>query len=103
MGEKYKLNRDAENDLNEAFDWYESEQAGVGDKFLTKVIEKLNEISKKPNKYSIYYKNVRKASVKVFPFYIIYTTKENFISIIGIWHKSRNPAKLQERMDKEEK
>ena len=23
--------------------------------------------------------------------------------IIGIWHKSRNPAKLQERMDKEEK
>ena len=34
MGEKYKLNRDAENDLNEAFDWYESEQAGVGDKFF---------------------------------------------------------------------
>ena len=71
MGEKYKLNRDAENDLNEAFDWYESEQAGVRDKFLTKVTEKLEEISVKPNKYSVYYQDVRKAPVRVFPFNIM--------------------------------
>ena len=101
MGEKYKLNRDAENDLNEAFDWYESEQAGVGDKFLTKVTEKLEEISVKPNKYSVYYQDVRKAPVRVFPFNIMYRIKETFISIIGIWHKSRDPAKLQDRMDRD--
>jgi plasmid stabilization system protein ParE len=102
LGEKYKLNLDAENDLNEAFDWYESEQSGVGDKFLIKITEKLEEISEKPNKYSIYHKNVRKAPVKIFPFNIIYIIKEKFISIIGIWHKSRNPEKLQDRIDKEE-
>ncbi|HMV79781.1 MAG TPA: hypothetical protein PK453_04395 [Leptospiraceae bacterium] len=44
---------------------------------------------------------VRKAPVPEFPFYIFYLIKEAFISVIAVWHNSRNHDGWKKRIDKE--
>ncbi|MBK8394128.1 MAG: type II toxin-antitoxin system RelE/ParE family toxin [Leptospiraceae bacterium] len=102
MAEKYKLKPEAKNDLVEAVEWYERNQKGVGFRLYDEVYDKIEVLSKKPNSHSTFYKEFRKASLKVFPFVIIYIIKTPFILIFAIWHKSRDSKKLLERIEKVE-
>ncbi|MCB1176035.1 MAG: type II toxin-antitoxin system RelE/ParE family toxin [Leptospiraceae bacterium] len=101
MEEKYKLEPSAKEDIKESYQYYEEQKEGLGAEFLDEVNEKIQEIVEKPEKYSKYYKNVRKTSLKRFPFNILYTIKEKLVAIIGVWHKRREPGKLEKRIDKE--
>ena len=101
MEEKYKLEPSAKKDIKESVKYYEERKEGLGGEFIDEVNLKIQEIVEKPEKYAIYYKEVRKASLKRFPFNIIYAIKDAFISIIGVWHKSRDPNQLEKRIDDE--
>ena len=80
----------------------ERNQKGVGFRLYDEVYDKIEVLSKKPNSHSTFYKEFRKASLKVFPFVIIYIIKTPFILIFAIWHKSRDSKKLLERIEKVE-
>ena len=43
----------AAEDTEEAFTYYEKLQPGLGDRFLTEVLERFNEISKHPQYYGL--------------------------------------------------
>ncbi|HMV42099.1 MAG TPA: type II toxin-antitoxin system RelE/ParE family toxin, partial [Leptospiraceae bacterium] len=103
LGEKYKLKPEAKKDLVQAVEWYEKNQEGVGLRLYEEVYDKIEALSKKPNSHSTFYREFRKASLKVFPFLIIYIIKEPIILIFAIWHKSRDSKKLLERVDRTEK
>ena len=102
MAEKYKLEPLAKQDVKESASYYEKKELGLGGKFLDQVNIKIQEITEKPKKYSVYYSNARKAPVKIFPFTIVYIIKEAIISIIGVWHNQRDPAKMLDRIDDEQ-
>ena len=42
MEEKFKLEKEAREDLAEAFLWYESQKENLGDEFVNNVFEKIN-------------------------------------------------------------
>ncbi len=100
MEKKLKLEPEAIEDLAQSYEYYESRKEGLGEEFVREVKAKIIKIVNKPDSYSLFYKQTRKASLKKFPFNLLYIIKEKFISVIGIWHKSRNPKKMQERSDK---
>ncbi len=104
MGGSYKFEPEAERDLNEAFDYYESQDPGIGlgDRFIKNVTDKAEKIADKPNRYFEDSNGVRKAKVPIFPFYIFYIIKEAFISIIAVWHNSRNPEGWKKRIREDE-
>jgi plasmid stabilization system protein ParE len=100
LEEKFRLEKEAREDLAEAFIWYESQKEKLGDELVDNVYEKINFITKHPYIYSIYHDEYRKAPVKKFPYYIFYKIKSVIISIVGIWHTSRDTEQINERLEK---
>lgn len=71
---KYKVivRHEAENDLKEAFSWYEDKRTGLGYDFLLQVDAGINFINRNPEIHPIEYKGTRKHVIKRFPYKIIY-------------------------------
>jgi len=51
------------DDLRDAYDWYESQQAGLGDEFIDCVDDLLNQIGMMPESYAIVYLDIRRAVI----------------------------------------
>lgn len=99
MERKLRLESEAIDDLAESYQYYESQKEGLGEEFAVEVKDKIDQIVKKPFAYSIFYKDTRKTSLKRFPFNILYIVGDLVISVIGIWHKSRDPKNIKTRSD----
>jgi len=86
----------AHKDMIEAYEWYENQQTGLGDKFASAVTQKIKIISNHPfaNSYKDN-KDFREALIKTFPFILVYKVyelkKEIFIS--SIHHTSKHPRR----------
>ncbi|MBD0331725.1 MAG: type II toxin-antitoxin system RelE/ParE family toxin [Chitinophagaceae bacterium] len=87
---------EVKTDYDEAYVWYESQEEGLGEKFLAAVRNKIEEIVISPETYGERTeKGYREAVVDGFPFSIIYTVykKKKEIFISSIHHHKKNPKK----------
>jgi toxin ParE1/3/4 len=67
-----KVSREAEDDIFEAYFWYENQSKSLGEKFLAFFETSLETISKDPAVYRIRYKGLHACPVKQFPYlYVI--------------------------------
>jgi mRNA-degrading endonuclease RelE of RelBE toxin-antitoxin system len=83
---KYKVivRPEAEDDLKEAYSWYEDKRTVLGYDFLLQVDAGLNSIARNPNINPLEYKGTRKHLLKRFPYKIIYLIeKEKIIVLAG--------------------
>ncbi|MCB1158839.1 MAG: type II toxin-antitoxin system RelE/ParE family toxin [Leptospiraceae bacterium] len=101
MAEKYRLRREAKEELVSAAEWYENKQPGLGEEFYNEALEKIEKISNKPNSYSTFFKNFRKASLEKFPYWIVYIVQSPIVLVLSVWHKKRDPEALQKKLEKE--
>ncbi len=90
---------EAEEELKEAFFWYEDKRAGLGDDFLSHVDEGLRFIGRNPEIHPIEYRESRKHLIKRFPYKIIYLVEEEKIVILAIFHEKRRPVIIKNRED----
>jgi len=84
----------AEDELSEAYYWYEEQLPALGKKFFKEIDHYLSRISKDPFHFPIKYKSeLRAASLNKFPFLIIYWVDEidRKVFIASIFHTSREP------------
>jgi len=88
---------EAEDDLKEAFSWYEEKRIGLGYDYLLQVDAGLSFIARNPNIHPIEYKGTRKHIIKRFPYKIIYIIKEEQIIVIAVIHGKRSPALIKKR------
>jgi plasmid stabilization system protein ParE len=68
----------AEADIARAQDWYESQQPGLGIRFVEHVRATIQRIAQNPFQYQIAVENARRARVREFPYavwYPFWTTK----------------------------
>ncbi|WP_414752867.1 type II toxin-antitoxin system RelE/ParE family toxin [Anabaena sp. CCY 9910] len=84
-------------ELDEAYIWYENQQAGLGDEFLDCVDEILNRICQMPESYAVVYKDVHRAVLQRFPYAVYYRIISSRIIVIGIFHGRRDPKIWQIR------
>jgi plasmid stabilization system protein ParE len=88
---------EAETDLTEAYDWYESQLAGLGGEFLLVVEASLATVQRKPKQYPVIYRRIRRALTRRFPFGVFYLTRRNTIIVLAILHAKRDPQLWQQR------
>ncbi len=86
-----------QSDTREAYDWYEEQLAGLGNKFLDELETYYLKIEKYPAAFSKFYKNYRKAGLKKFPFLIIFTIIKSEIIVFAVFHVKRDPKKRLKR------
>jgi plasmid stabilization system protein ParE len=90
---------EAENDLKEAFSWYEDKRQGLGYDLLLQVDAGLRFIERNPKISPPEYKGARKYLVKRFPYKIIYLLEEERIIVLAVIHGKRSPILTKERID----
>lgn len=89
--------REAREELDEAYNWYEDQQAGLGEDFLDCVDEKINRILQMPESCAVVRKDVRRAVIRRFPYAIYYRIVVDRIIVIAVLHGRTNPKKWRSR------
>jgi toxin ParE1/3/4 len=92
MTRRFILRPRAENDIQAAFEWYESQRAGLGDQFLAAVRERLEAIRNFPDANPVVYRAIRRAVVSRFPYLVFYVVRPERIAVLAVLHHARNPA-----------
>ena len=82
-------------ELLSAWEWYENEKDGLGDRFKKEIDQQIKQIEEFPERYPERKKTFREATLKIFPYVIIYkiNKQKKVIAIVSIFHTSRNPRK----------
>lgn len=96
---RYRLLSDlaADNDIEAAFEWYESEQPGLGIEFLDEVKAAYTRILDGPFKYQHLRSGIRRALTRRFPYGIYFSIEEDLIVVIAVLDTARDPAEWQFR------
>ncbi|YAF96981.1 MAG: type II toxin-antitoxin system RelE/ParE family toxin [Nodularia sp. CChRGM 3473] len=84
-------------ELDDAYTWYENQQAGLGDEFLDCVDEILKKICQMPESYAVVSNDVHRAILQRFPYAIYYRIVSSRIIVIAIFHGRRDPKIWQTR------
>jgi plasmid stabilization system protein ParE len=88
---------EAEQELSEAFDWYEARVRGLGSEFLLAVDATVHAIARNPLHFAKIHKNVRRALLRRFPYAVFFFVEGSRIVILAVFHAKRDPKQWQER------
>jgi toxin ParE1/3/4 len=98
MSYNYNLSREAEDDMLEAYVWYERQKPGLGEEFLESLDKASQAILQNPATYRTRYKKkVRAFLVERFPYLILYVLQKNDVNVISVFHTSRDPKVWKKR------
>ena len=98
MPYSYNLSHEAEDDMLEAYVWYEQQRSGLGEEFLESLDEARQSILQNPATYRIRYKKkVRAFLVDRFPYLILYVLQKNDVNVISVFNTSRDPKVWKKR------
>ncbi|MFP3592449.1 type II toxin-antitoxin system RelE/ParE family toxin [Chryseobacterium sp. SIMBA_038] len=97
MNYKLIIKPEAENDLDEAIEWYKEQNENLPEQLLNEVETGLNKIQKYPEHYQKRYKEIRITFTKKFPYGIYYTLENEIIFVHAILHNKQNPKSVSKR------
>ena len=89
---------EAELDLAEAYVWYESRRAGLGEEFMSSVDACLESIRRRPEMYPVVDEGYRRSLIRRFPYAVFYEQSEATVTIYAVFHTSRDPHKWRQRL-----
>jgi plasmid stabilization system protein ParE len=90
--------RAARREFDDAADWYEQRQAGLGEAFTEAIQHVLDRVATQPNFYPQVYHDVREAMAASYPYCIYYRVEPNQVVVLSVFHTARNPSIWQERV-----
>ena len=86
------LSAEAQADFEEAYDWYERKQSGLGDQFEVAVREAKNRIAELPLAYAKVWGEARCIPVRKFKLYVLhYLVEVDRVVVFSVFHSRRNP------------
>ena len=82
----------AQRELNEAAEFYDAEDPGLGDAFLDAVERAFKQIQVFPESSPISLALVRTKVLSAFPFSVIYWVTDDAITVLAVAHHHRRPG-----------
>lgn len=89
---------EVQQDLDEAYNWYEDRRYGLGEEFINCVDATIQIIFRTPDLHAEIYRKYRRALVRRFPYTVFYEYIDNKVVIYSIFHTSQNPQKWKNRL-----
>lgn len=95
MSLKIDFSKRATVEIDEAYNWYESQLLGLGNAFLEELEKSVAKISSNPTYYGFAdeTKTIRDLLVKPYPYLIVYEIFENSILIHSVFQSRQHPNK----------
>ena len=91
------IDTEAEADLARARKWYEDRRNGLGNEFIEKFERTLDVIQRMPTVPRIVFRDLRRILLRRFPYAIFYRANESLITVVAVYHTSRDPTSWQSR------
>ena len=98
MAAKLVIAPEAQQDIAEAYSWYEGRRAGLGEEFLSAVDACLEAIRRAPERYATIYESYRRSLVRRFPYAVFYEHAQETVIVYCVFHTSRDPGKWRQRL-----
>ncbi|MHB1273880.1 MAG: type II toxin-antitoxin system RelE/ParE family toxin [Rhodanobacter sp.] len=92
------LRPEAVAELTEAIDWYESRAAGLGSEFLRSFEASVAALQRNPQLHPKVWAEARRATLRRFPYGVIYVEDADAILIVACMHFRRHPRQWQARL-----
>ena len=89
---------EAEQDLFQAYGWYEERRSGLGEEFLSSVDACIQRICRNPELYEVVHESYRRALVRRFPYAVFFEYANEQVTVYCIFHTVRDPEKWQRRL-----
>ncbi len=93
------LRREAEEDIYQAFNWYESQHKGLGHSFLSELERVFEQIQERPQQYTRLQNSLRRALCRRFPYAIYFAQKGDKTVVLAVLHQRRHPVNWLNRID----
>lgn len=88
----------AAGDIEDTYEWYESQQPGLGDEFLAALRTTRDRLLEHPEAYPVLHRKTRRALVpQRFPYALFYRLYDDTIVIVACMHAKRDPRRWQRR------
>jgi plasmid stabilization system protein ParE len=81
----------AKKEFDESIIWYENALSGLGEEFSKDVESVIKVLERQPKLFSIRKGSLREVLVKRFPYVVVYKINQNLVTIMSVFHTSRNP------------
>ena len=88
----------AEQDIEEASDWYEERSTGLGQQLIDDVRALRRRIARNPMQFSEAGLGARKARLRRFPYLLFFKVAGDEVRIVGCFHERRNPRRWRARV-----
>lgn len=88
---------EAEDDVADAFAWYEEQSRGLGSHFLLCVEAALSQIKRHPDASPVVHRQIRRALLRRFPYGVFYLLEDTRILVLAVFHAKRSPALWKKR------
>jgi plasmid stabilization system protein ParE len=91
------LRPEASQDVAEARDHFEGQQAGLGQRFLERLNELIARIGAMPEMYGVAWRNVRAARLRRFTYVVYYRVHHDRVEVLAVMHGRRDASAWQTR------
>ena len=98
MAAELILAPEAEQDLAEAYGWYENRRPGLGEEFLSCVDACIAAIQRTPEMHRVVHEDYRRGLVRRFPYAIFYEFSGGVVTVYCVFHTARDPQKWRQRL-----
>ena len=89
---------EAEQDIDDAYAWYEQRRPGLGEEFLAGVDACIEAACRNPEMNAVVRRNYRRGLVRRFPYAVFYECVDDVLTVYGIFHGARNPQMWRRRL-----
>lgn len=97
MSYRLTIRKEAEADIREAYQYYESCRMGLGREFLLCMEACLAVVRRNPQAFRVVHKNVVRHMVHRFPYGVYFIVKGEFVIVFAVMHARRDPRQWQSR------
>lgn len=98
MAAELILAPEAEEDVQQAYDWYELRRFGLGEEFLSCVDACIHYVCRVPELHARVHENYRRALVRRFPYAVFYEYNDRTVTVFCVFHTAQNPEKWRTRL-----
>jgi plasmid stabilization system protein ParE len=93
----YGFHPEARLEFRESARYYESQQPGLGFRYVDAVRDAITRVRSRPRLYREIEPNIRQCRVLRFPYGVIYQIKNSRIEILAVMHLHRRPGYWKNR------
>jgi len=92
------IKEEAKNEIIETYQWYESKQIDLGERFINVLDDYFFRIKITPQTFPKKLNDMRQVTIKEFPYIVIFEVEKEDVNVYAVFNTNQNPDKWQNKI-----